>query len=52
MIKKIIHLGDIHLRTYKRHDEYGEIFKKTVKEIRKITMHIIVKFQPEEENNG
>jgi len=37
MIKKIIHLGDIHLRTYKRHDEYGEIFKKTVKEIRKIT---------------
>jgi len=36
MVKLIIHLGDIHLRTYKRHDEYGEAFKKTIKEIKKI----------------
>lgn len=36
MVKCIIHLGDIHLRTYKRHDEYGEAFKKTIKEIKKL----------------
>ena len=36
MVKCVIHLGDIHLRTYKRHDEYGEAFKKTIKEIKKL----------------
>lgn len=34
MIKKVIHLADIHLRTYRMHDEYGETFKATLKRLR------------------
>jgi DNA repair exonuclease SbcCD nuclease subunit len=37
MVKLTIHLGDIHIRTFKMHEEYIEAFKKTLKEIRKIT---------------
>ena len=33
-IKKVIHMADIHLRTYRMHEEYGEAFKKTLKKIR------------------
>jgi DNA repair exonuclease SbcCD nuclease subunit len=36
MVKKIIHMADIHIRTYKMHSEYGEAFKTTLKEIRKL----------------
>lgn len=28
MVKKILHVADIHIRTYKRHDEYREQFDK------------------------
>lgn len=28
MIKKIIHISDIHIRTFKYHDEYNEVFDK------------------------
>jgi F0F1-type ATP synthase alpha subunit len=27
MIKKVIHIGDIHIRTFGLHDEYKEVFK-------------------------
>jgi hypothetical protein len=27
MIKKVIHIGDIHIRTFRLHDEYKEVFK-------------------------
>ena len=33
-IKLCIHMGDIHIRTFKMHEEYAEAFKKTLKEIR------------------
>jgi DNA repair exonuclease SbcCD nuclease subunit len=33
-IKLCIHMGDIHIRTFKMHEEYAEVFKKTLKEIR------------------
>ena len=33
MIKKIFHLADIHIRTYKRHDEYREQLIKLFNEI-------------------
>ena len=33
MIKKIIHLGDIHIRTFRLHDEYKEVFRNLFKEI-------------------
>jgi predicted MPP superfamily phosphohydrolase len=33
-VKVTIHLADIHLRTYRMHDEYGEAFKLTLKRIR------------------
>jgi DNA repair exonuclease SbcCD nuclease subunit len=33
MIKKIIHLADIHIRTYRLHDEYKEVFKTFIAQI-------------------
>jgi DNA repair exonuclease SbcCD nuclease subunit len=33
-IRKIIHMADIHLRTFNMHEEYGEGFKTTLKRIR------------------
>jgi len=33
-IKKIIHIADIHIRLYKRHDEYRRVFKEFFDEIR------------------
>lgn len=33
MVKKIIHLADIHIRNIKRHDEYKEQFEKFILEI-------------------
>lgn len=33
MIKAIVHLADIHIRTYRLHDEYKEIFKRLVSEL-------------------
>jgi len=35
-IKKIIHLGDVHIRTYKLHDEYKEVFKTLFSDISKL----------------
>lgn len=32
-IKKIVHLGDIHIRTYRLHDEYKEVFTKLFKDL-------------------
>lgn len=38
MIKKIIHLADIHIRTFRLHDEYQEVFKTLLSDIKnKIT---------------
>lgn len=36
MIKKIIHLADIHIRTYRQHDEYKEVFKTLLTDIREL----------------
>jgi len=33
MVKKIIHLADIHIRTFRLHDEYKEVFKNLMVEI-------------------
>lgn len=33
MIKKIVHIADIHVRTYRMHAEYKEIFTKFIEEI-------------------
>jgi DNA repair exonuclease SbcCD nuclease subunit len=35
MIRKILHLGDIHIRTFRMHDEYKETFIQLFKDIRK-----------------
>jgi DNA repair exonuclease SbcCD nuclease subunit len=32
-VKKIIHMADIHIRTYRLHDEYKEVFKKLLYDI-------------------
>ncbi len=34
MIKKIIHLADIHIRTFRQHDEYKEVFKNLLIQIK------------------
>lgn len=36
-IKIVFHLSDIHLRTYRMHKEYGEIFKKTLIKIKELS---------------
>ena len=36
-ITKVIHLADIHLRNFKRHDEYKEIFQKFLSEAKNIS---------------
>ena len=33
MVKKVIHIADIHIRTYRMHDEYGATFKTFLKNI-------------------
>ena len=35
-IKVVIHMADIHLRTFRMHEEYGEAFKLTLKKIRNL----------------
>ena len=34
MIKKIIHVGDIHIRTYRLHDEYKDVFKTFIAQVK------------------
>ncbi len=36
MVKKVIHIADIHIRTYRMHDEYGAAFKTFLKNIREL----------------
>lgn len=33
MIKKIVHLADIHIRTYRLHEEYKDVFKTFLKQL-------------------
>jgi predicted MPP superfamily phosphohydrolase len=33
MVKKIIHLADIHIRTYRMHDEYMSVFKNLITDL-------------------
>lgn len=35
-VKRIIHCADIHIRTFRMHDVYGEVFKQFLKEIREL----------------
>ena len=34
MVKFVIHLADIHIRTYRLHDEYKDVFKTLIKEVK------------------
>ncbi len=36
-IKKVFHLSDIHIRTYKMHKEYLEVFQQTLKDIKELS---------------
>ena len=44
MIKKIIHLADIHIRTYKMHDDYRVVFTDTISKIKEL----VSDYKPEE----
>jgi DNA repair exonuclease SbcCD nuclease subunit len=34
MVKKVVHLADIHIRTYRLHDEYKDVFKTLLSDIK------------------
>jgi len=34
MIKKVVHVSDIHIRNYQKHDQYREAFNKFIKDLR------------------
>lgn len=36
MVKKIIHLADIHIRTFRQHDEYKEVFRTLLIDIKEL----------------
>jgi DNA repair exonuclease SbcCD nuclease subunit len=36
MIKKIVHLADIHIRTFRLHEEYKEVFKTLINQVKEI----------------
>ena len=36
MIKKVVHLADIHIRTLRMHDEYKDVFKSLLKDLREL----------------
>lgn len=36
MVKKIIHLADVHIRNYRLHDEYKDVFKTLIKDIKNL----------------
>jgi len=44
MVKKIIHLADMHIRTFRQHDEYKEVFKTLIGQLTEL-----VKDYPKEE---
>lgn len=37
MVQKIIHLADLHIRTYRLHDEYKDIFKTFISDVEELT---------------
>jgi len=37
LIKKIVHLADIHIRTYRHHDEYEEVFENLYTKCKELT---------------
>src|ERR1035437_5464347 len=44
MVKKIIHLADIHIRTFRQHDEYKEVFKTLITQL----IELVKDFKKEE----
>lgn len=40
MVKSVIHLADIHIRTYRLHDEYKDVFKKLLYDISELVKDI------------
>jgi DNA repair exonuclease SbcCD nuclease subunit len=38
MVKKIVHLADIHIRTFRMHDEYKDVFKKLIADLTEMLM--------------
>tara|TARA_R110000851_G_scaffold42152_2_gene105018 strand:- start:854 stop:1540 length:687 start_codon:yes stop_codon:yes gene_type:complete len=40
MVKTIIHFADVHVRTYRMHDEYKEVFTQFINEVKLLTKHL------------
>ena len=41
-VEKILHVADIHIRNYKRHKEYRQIFRKLYKEARRLPKNSLI----------
>lgn len=37
MVKKVVHLADIHIRTFRQHDEYRQVFNSLIAQVKYIT---------------
>ena len=37
MVKRVIHLADIHIRTFRYHNEYKEVFKQLISDVKSLT---------------
>jgi DNA repair exonuclease SbcCD nuclease subunit len=35
-VKKIVHIADVHIRTYRLHDEYKEVFKTLIVDLKEL----------------
>ena len=44
MIKHVCHLADIHIRTYRQHDEYKEVFSNLIKQL----TNLLIEYKKEE----
>ena len=45
MIKKIIHLADIHIRTYRLHEEYKDVFRTFIGQVKELVKDYSMKYR-------
>ena len=46
-VDKILHIADVHIRNYKRHKEYRQVFRKLYKEAKQLPISEVSKIEIE-----
>ena len=41
-VEKILHIADVHIRNYKRHKEYRQVFRKLYKEAKQLPKNSLI----------